>query len=117
MREKYLKAILRQNIAFFDRLGPGEVTTRIETDTHLIQEGISDKISISVFFIAIFISGFVIAVRTLQPHIDYRASLACRKLRELGRSHYAARCRSSATGVSPSSARLSSRVSPLLEES
>lgn len=62
VREKYLKAILRQNIAFFDRLGPGEVTTRIETDTHLIQEGISEKVAISVFFVAIFISGFVIAV-------------------------------------------------------
>ncbi|BGP31976.1 hypothetical protein JCM10296v2_003755 [Rhodotorula toruloides] len=62
IREKYLQAVLRQNIAFFDRMGPGEVTTRIETDTHLIQEGISDKIAISVFFIAIFISGFVIAI-------------------------------------------------------
>lgn len=67
VRENYLQAILRQNIAFFDRLGPGEVTTRIETDTHLIQEGISDKIAISVFFIAIFISGFVIAVSFLSP--------------------------------------------------
>jgi ATP-binding cassette subfamily B (MDR/TAP) protein 1 len=66
VRENYLQAILRQNIAFFDRLGPGEVTTRIETDTHLIQEGISDKIAISVFFIAIFIAGFVIAVSVLS---------------------------------------------------
>jgi ATP-binding cassette subfamily B (MDR/TAP) protein 1 len=29
-------------------MGAGEVTTRIETDTTLIQEGISDKISITV---------------------------------------------------------------------
>ncbi|KWU43090.1 P-loop containing nucleoside triphosphate hydrolase protein [Rhodotorula sp. JG-1b] len=72
VRENYLQAILRQNIAFFDRLGPGEVTTRIETDTHLIQEGISDKIAISVFFIAIFISGFVIAIIR-----NWRLALVC----------------------------------------
>ncbi|GAA6011936.1 hypothetical protein JCM10207_003434 [Rhodosporidiobolus poonsookiae] len=62
IREAYLKAALRQNVAFFDKLGPGELTTRIETDTHLIQEGISDKIAISVQFISIFIAGFVIAI-------------------------------------------------------
>ena len=33
IRELYLKAILRQDIAFFDKVGAGEVTTRIQTDT------------------------------------------------------------------------------------
>lgn len=33
IRELYLRAILRQDIAFFDKVGPGEVTTRIQTDT------------------------------------------------------------------------------------
>ncbi|KAM0787890.1 hypothetical protein ACM66B_003940 [Microbotryomycetes sp. NB124-2] len=61
VREEYLKSVLRQNIAYFDKLGPGEVTTRIETDTHLIQEGISDKISITVMFLSTFVTGFVIA--------------------------------------------------------
>ncbi|KAF8519499.1 hypothetical protein BU17DRAFT_65907 [Hysterangium stoloniferum] len=31
--EKYLRAILRQDIAFFDNVGAGEVATRIQTDT------------------------------------------------------------------------------------
>ncbi|GAA5842598.1 hypothetical protein JCM9279_003631 [Rhodotorula babjevae] len=62
IRERYLRAVMRQNIAYFDRVGAGAITTRIETDTHLIQEGISDKVVISVQFIAIFISGFVIAI-------------------------------------------------------
>jgi len=35
IRERYLRAVLRQNIAFFDDLGPGEVTTRIQTDTRM----------------------------------------------------------------------------------
>lgn len=33
IRERYLKAILRQNIAYFDNVGAGEVATRIQTDT------------------------------------------------------------------------------------
>ena len=32
IRERYLQAILRQDIAFFDHVGAGEVTTRIQTD-------------------------------------------------------------------------------------
>jgi ATP-binding cassette subfamily B (MDR/TAP) protein 1 len=31
------KAILRQNIAYFDELGAGEVTTRITSDISLLQ--------------------------------------------------------------------------------
>lgn len=33
IRELYLKAVLRQDIAFFDNVGAGEITTRIQTDT------------------------------------------------------------------------------------
>lgn len=33
IRELYLKAVLRQEIAFFDNVGAGEVATRIQTDT------------------------------------------------------------------------------------
>jgi len=33
IREKYLQAILRQDIAYFDKVGAGEVATRIQTDT------------------------------------------------------------------------------------
>ena len=33
IRESYLRAILRQDIAFFDNVGAGEIATRIQTDT------------------------------------------------------------------------------------
>jgi hypothetical protein len=33
LREAYLQAVLRQDIAFFDNVGAGEVATRIQTDT------------------------------------------------------------------------------------
>lgn len=35
IREKYLQAILRQDIAYFDTVGAGEVATRIQTDTRM----------------------------------------------------------------------------------
>lgn len=61
IREAFLKAILRQDIAYFDKEGAGSITTRLQSDTHLIQEGISDKVPMSVMFIATFITGFIVA--------------------------------------------------------
>ena len=61
IREEYLKAIMRQNIAYFDKLGAGEVTTRITSDTNLIQDGISEKVGLALSAAATFVSAFTIA--------------------------------------------------------
>lgn len=61
IRERYLKAMLRQNIAFFDKLGAGEVTTRITADTNLIQDGISEKFGVTLNALSTFISAYVVA--------------------------------------------------------
>ena len=61
LRESYLRAVLRQDIAYFDELGAGEVATRIQTDCHLVQVSISEKIPIAVGYIATFITGFALA--------------------------------------------------------
>ena len=37
LRERYLQAIIRKDIAFFDNVGAGEVATRIQTDTRKSQ--------------------------------------------------------------------------------
>ena len=60
IREQYLAAILRQNIAFFDKLGAGEITTRITADTNLVQDGISEKIALTLTALATFSTAFVI---------------------------------------------------------
>ncbi len=60
VRQEYLKAILRQNIGFFDKLGAGEVTTRITADTNLIQEAISEKVGLTLTGVAAFFAAFVI---------------------------------------------------------
>ncbi|KAI9721332.1 MAG: GTPase-activating protein [Chrysothrix sp. TS-e1954] len=60
IREHYLEAILRQNVGFFDKLGAGEVTTRITADTNLVQDGISEKVGLTLTAVATFLSAFVI---------------------------------------------------------
>lgn len=39
IRERYLQAVLRQDIQFFDKVGAGEVATRIQTDTRESNSG------------------------------------------------------------------------------
>lgn len=60
IREHYLESCMRQNIGFFDKLGAGEVTTRITSDTNLIQDGISEKVSLTLAALATFVTAFVI---------------------------------------------------------
>ena len=52
---------MRQDIAYFDTTGPGEVTSRISSDTLLIQDGISEKVPLIFSQLGGFISAFVIA--------------------------------------------------------
>lgn len=61
IREEYLRAMLRQNIAYFDKLGAGEITTRITADTNTIQDGVSEKFGLTLNALATFIAAFVIA--------------------------------------------------------
>ncbi|KAK9367521.1 P-loop containing nucleoside triphosphate hydrolase protein [Lipomyces kononenkoae] len=60
IREQYLLATLRQNIGYFDKLGSGEITTRITADTNLVQEGMSEKVGLILTGVATFVSAFVI---------------------------------------------------------
>lgn len=61
IREEYLRAVLRQNIAFFDKLGAGEITNTISADTNLIQDGISEKVSLTLAAVASFFTAFIVA--------------------------------------------------------
>lgn len=61
IRTEYLRAILRQNIAFFDSIGSGEITSRITADTNLIQDGISEKVALALTGLSTFVTAFIIA--------------------------------------------------------
>ncbi|KZT73923.1 ste6-like protein [Daedalea quercina L-15889] len=78
IRERYLQSVLRQDIAYFDNVGAGEVATRIQTDTHLVQQGISEKVAICINFFAAFVTGFVLAyVRQWRLALAMSSMLPC----------------------------------------
>lgn len=60
IRAQYLAACLRMNIGFYDKLGSGEITTRITADTNLVQDGISEKVGLTLNALATFFTAFVI---------------------------------------------------------
>lgn len=60
IREQYLAAILRQNIGFFDKLGAGEITTRITSDTSQVQDGMSEKVALTMTAVSTFLAAFII---------------------------------------------------------
>ncbi|KAL6811933.1 P-loop containing nucleoside triphosphate hydrolase protein [Trichoderma sp. SZMC 28015] len=89
IRQEYLKAILRQNIAYFDNLGAGEITTRITADTNLIQDGISQKIGLTLTAIATFITAFIIAyVKYWKLALICTSTIVCLLLIMSGGSHF-----------------------------
>lgn len=67
IRERFVKAILNQEISFFDNLGSGEVATRIESDTHLVHTGLGEKVPTSVQYVATFFTGFILAFGKRSP--------------------------------------------------
>lgn len=61
IREQYFRAVLRQNIGFWETIGAGEITTRLTTDMALVQRGISEKVCILVQYLTQFVTGFIVA--------------------------------------------------------
>ncbi|XP_078169722.1 ABC transporter B family member 11-like isoform X1 [Carex rostrata] len=62
IRGLYLKAVLRQDIAYFDKeITTGKVTGRISSDTVLIQDAIGEKVGKCLQLVSTFIGGFVVA--------------------------------------------------------
>lgn len=58
LQRAYLSAVLRQNVAYFDVVGAGEITSNMDHDMKLIQEGISQKLGL----IITGVSGFIVAI-------------------------------------------------------
>ncbi|KAL5149236.1 ABC transporter B family member 11 [Glycine soja] len=62
IRGLYLRAILRQDISFFDKeTNTGEVVGRMSGDTLLIQEALGEKVGKFIQCVACFLGGLVIA--------------------------------------------------------
>ncbi|KAH8810606.1 P-loop containing nucleoside triphosphate hydrolase protein [Xylogone sp. PMI_703] len=61
VREEYLAAILRQNIAFFDTLGSGEITNHMTADTTIILDGISSKVGNAITAVFTLVAAYIVA--------------------------------------------------------
>lgn len=62
IREAYVKAILRQNMAWFNAHSAGELSTRLAADTELINEGIGQKAAAYIQFNSTFVAGLIMGL-------------------------------------------------------
>ncbi|KAG0292687.1 Multidrug resistance protein 1 [Linnemannia gamsii] len=63
IREKYLHAVLRQDITWHDIGRKSEsLNSRLSADTQLIFDGLADKVGVCLSSLATFVAGFVIAL-------------------------------------------------------
>lgn len=56
LREQYLAAIVVQDQAFFDRIGPGEIVSRASKDINLIRTGLGERLGYLIWSLAIIIA-------------------------------------------------------------
>ncbi|KAI8647460.1 P-loop containing nucleoside triphosphate hydrolase protein [Parasitella parasitica] len=62
IRAMYLHSILNQDMAWFDRAKDDSLLTRLQADTQLIQEGISEKCGLCISSAFQFTAGFAVSV-------------------------------------------------------
>ncbi|KAF2023954.1 leptomycin B resistance protein pmd1 [Setomelanomma holmii] len=63
IRDRYLRNLLRQDVAFFDKLQAGEVSSRLNGDIQAIESGTNEKVGVALtcvsFCITAYIVGFI----------------------------------------------------------
>lgn len=64
LRREFLDAVLRQNVAFFDSHGAGEIAVSITNDINLAQDGVSQKVGLIALGIGGFVSALVVSFVT-----------------------------------------------------
>ncbi|TKR93550.1 hypothetical protein L596_007979 [Steinernema carpocapsae] len=60
IRKTYLKAILRQQISWFDLQQTGNLTSKLTDDLERVREGFGDKMSLFIQMVSAFFAGFVV---------------------------------------------------------
>jgi ATP-binding cassette subfamily B (MDR/TAP) protein 1 len=60
IRERYVRSLFRQNIAFFDNFGSGKITSQLTASTATIQDAISHKIGLFVSACSCFVTSYAI---------------------------------------------------------
>lgn len=61
LRRRYFKGLLRQEMAFFDKLPAGEVPTRLTADMEVIRGGTSEKVGLFISSFAYLVGAYIVA--------------------------------------------------------
>lgn len=61
LRKSYLRALLRQELAFFEKLPSGEVASRLDTDLQTIQTGTSEKVGLCIASFSYFVASYIVS--------------------------------------------------------
>ncbi|KAF1945189.1 P-loop containing nucleoside triphosphate hydrolase protein [Clathrospora elynae] len=61
LRIEFIKHILRQNIAYFDSDSAASVTTQVTTNGNDVNNGISEKLTLTIQGLSTFVSAFIVA--------------------------------------------------------
>lgn len=61
VRDRYLKSLLRQDIAFFDNLQAGEVSSRLNGDIQAIETGTSEKVGVFLTCVSFCVTAYIVA--------------------------------------------------------
>ena len=64
LRVHFLQSLLRQEIAYFDSRDAGSPAVKVTTTANLINQGISEKLSLTVQSVSTFVAAFVVAFAT-----------------------------------------------------
>ncbi|XP_055864045.1 ATP-dependent translocase ABCB1-like isoform X3 [Biomphalaria glabrata] len=59
LRRAFFKALLRENIGWYDKQQSGELTTRLADDLERVKEGTGDKSGLALQFLSQFLAGFL----------------------------------------------------------
>ena len=60
IRREYFRALLRQEIGYFDKINPNELSTKVANDCQMIWQGIGEKVQTFIFNFVMIITGFTI---------------------------------------------------------
>ncbi|KAI6201627.1 P-glycoprotein-9 [Aphelenchoides besseyi] len=78
LRKEFFKAMLRQDVAYFDTKITGSMATKLFDDLERIREGTGDKVALAIQFSAQFLGGFAVAFT-----YDYKLTLIMMSLSPL----------------------------------
>ena len=68
LRSRYLAALLKQDLAYFEQVPPGDISSRLDSDIQAIQDGTSEKVAVVLTSVSYFVTAYAISFN-LNPKL------------------------------------------------